>query len=203
MAKKAKNAVERIVEITNKKYEIMLVWQPELLEAALDKKLKEFEDFLAENGGKVDQKENWGKKQLAYRIKRFDKGIYVNYLVELPSNTLSELDNYLRIHTDVIRHLVLSAPKADYTLSRHDDSPLAKKTFSTKQKHALGERRCSFCTNQMDNVDFKDVLTLKHFVNGFQKIKNKYHTGKCLRHQKRLAKSIKRARHVALLPFVN
>lgn len=75
--------------------------------------------------------------------------------------------------------------------------------FSTKQKHQLGKRRCTFCTNQMDHIDYKDLKTLKYFTNGFQKIKPRYYTGVCLRHQKQLSGSIKRAREMALLPFVN
>ena len=75
--------------------------------------------------------------------------------------------------------------------------------FSTKQKHPLGKRRCAFCTNQMKDIDYKDVKTLKHFINGFKKIKSRYYTGVCLRHQKILSTAIKRAREMALVPFVN
>ncbi|MBN2306554.1 30S ribosomal protein S18 [Candidatus Peregrinibacteria bacterium] len=80
---------------------------------------------------------------------------------------------------------------------------MAKLIFSTNQKYALGKRRCTFCTNQMTDIDYKDIATLKHFVDGFQKIKNRYYTGVCLHHQKKLANAIKRARHLALLPFTN
>jgi small subunit ribosomal protein S18 len=80
---------------------------------------------------------------------------------------------------------------------------MAKLIFSTNQKHSLGKRRCAFCTNQIADIDYKDVPALKHFVDGFQKIKNRYYTGVCLNHQKKLANAIKRARHVALLPFTN
>ena len=80
---------------------------------------------------------------------------------------------------------------------------MAKVIFSTKQKHQLGKRRCTFCTNQMSEINYKDLPTLKHFVNGFQKIKARYYSGVCLRHQKELSRSIKRAREMALLPFTN
>lgn len=80
---------------------------------------------------------------------------------------------------------------------------MSKALFSTNQKHALGKRRCTFCTNKMTDINYKDVRTLKHFMNGFQKIKNRYYSGVCLQHQKQLARSIKRARHMALVPFTN
>lgn len=75
--------------------------------------------------------------------------------------------------------------------------------FSTKQKHPLGQRRCTFCTNQTDFIDYKDVKTLKFFIDGFQKIKARYYSGVCIRHQKALARAVKRAREMALIPFVN
>jgi small subunit ribosomal protein S18 len=75
--------------------------------------------------------------------------------------------------------------------------------FSTNQKHQLGKRRCTFCTNQMDYIDYKDVKTLRYFIDGFKKIKPRYYTGVCLRHQKKLSMAIKRAREMALVPFVN
>lgn len=79
---------------------------------------------------------------------------------------------------------------------------MAKKyIFSTNQKHPLGARRCTFCANQMEEIDYKDLPTLKHFIDGFKKIKNSYYTGVCLNHQKKLALAIKRARHMALVPF--
>ncbi len=78
---------------------------------------------------------------------------------------------------------------------------MAKNIFSTNQKHPLGKRRCTFCTNQMEHIDYKDLKTLKHFVNGFQKIKARYYTGVCLHHQKSLTRAIKHARHMALVPF--
>lgn len=80
---------------------------------------------------------------------------------------------------------------------------MAKYIFSTNQKHRPGKRRCTFCTNQMKDIDYKDVKTLKNFLNGFQKIKGRYYSGVCLRHQKGLARAVKNARHMAMLPFTN
>lgn len=75
--------------------------------------------------------------------------------------------------------------------------------FSTKQKHQPGKRRCTFCTNQMTKIDYKDIRTLKYFIDGFQKIKGRYYSGTCLRHQKMLSRAVKRSREMALIPFVN
>jgi small subunit ribosomal protein S18 len=79
---------------------------------------------------------------------------------------------------------------------------MANVIFSTNQKHPVGKRRCTFCTNQMDHIDYKDLRTLRYFVDGFKRIKARYYSGVCLRHQKALTSAIKRAREMALIPFV-
>jgi small subunit ribosomal protein S18 len=79
---------------------------------------------------------------------------------------------------------------------------MAVTIFSTNQKHPLGKRRCTFCTNQLDHIDYKDLKTLRYFVDGFKRIKAKYYTGVCLRHQKQLSRAVKWSREMALIPFV-
>ncbi len=62
---------------------------------------------------------------------------------------------------------------------------------------------CYFCTNKIDHIDFKDVDLLRKYVTDRGKILPRRVTGTCAKHQRKLAIAIKRARHMALLPFVN
>jgi len=61
---------------------------------------------------------------------------------------------------------------------------------------------CYFCKNNIDYIDYKDVNLLKKFISERGKIIPKRTSGVCAWHQRRLANAIKRARHMALLPFV-
>jgi len=61
---------------------------------------------------------------------------------------------------------------------------------------------CFFCTEGIDHIDYKDVELLDRFVSDRGKIRPRRQTGTCAKHQRRIALAIKRARHVALLPFV-
>jgi small subunit ribosomal protein S18 len=63
------------------------------------------------------------------------------------------------------------------------------------------ERQCRFCTNPKMAIDYKDIETLSRFVSDHGKIRSRRQTGTCAKHQRQLAKEIKRARHLALLPF--
>jgi small subunit ribosomal protein S18 len=62
-------------------------------------------------------------------------------------------------------------------------------------------KHCYFCTNNTE-IDYKQVENLKKFLDGQAKILPKRKTNLCVKHQKKLARTIKRARFLALLPFV-
>lgn len=60
---------------------------------------------------------------------------------------------------------------------------------------------CEFCERKVENVDYKDVVTLKKFVSERGKILPRRATGTCAKHQRKVTEAIKRARNIALLPY--
>lgn len=62
-------------------------------------------------------------------------------------------------------------------------------------------KQCRFCANPKLKIDYKDIETLKRFITDHGKIYSRRQTGTCAKHQRGLAKEIKRARHLALMPF--
>jgi len=67
-----------------------------------------------------------------------------------------------------------------------------------------GTRRksCPYCRDKIDQVDYKDLGMLRKFVSDRGKIRSRRITGACRRHQNQLARAVKRARELALLPYV-
>ncbi len=65
-----------------------------------------------------------------------------------------------------------------------------------------GRLKCYYCTEKL-LPDYKEYETLKKFISDRGKILSRDKTGVCAKHQRALAKAIKQARHLALLPFVN
>jgi small subunit ribosomal protein S18 len=61
---------------------------------------------------------------------------------------------------------------------------------------------CRFCAEKVTDIDYKDVKLLQRFLNSYGKIESRKRTGSCQKHQRALAVSLKRARHIAILPFV-
>ncbi len=62
---------------------------------------------------------------------------------------------------------------------------------------------CQFCVDRVDEIDYKDVAKLRKFMSERAKIIPRRVTGTCAKHQRELTTAIKRARQIALLPYVN
>ena len=60
---------------------------------------------------------------------------------------------------------------------------------------------CAFCADKVESIVYKDVVRLRKFVSERGKILPKRMTGNCAKHQRELTIAIKRARHIALLPY--
>lgn len=66
----------------------------------------------------------------------------------------------------------------------------------------FGRRRvCSFCVDKVEHIDYKEPAKLRRYVSDRGKIEPRRKTGTCARHQRMLTTALKRARHMALLPF--
>ncbi len=64
-------------------------------------------------------------------------------------------------------------------------------------------RTCQFCTEKSTYIDYKQAEMLRRFVSEDGKIRPRRQTGTCAKHQRELTRAIKRARHLALLPFTS
>ena len=70
-----------------------------------------------------------------------------------------------------------------------------------KQRFFHRRKVCAFCVEKMQTVDYKNVDRIRRYLSEWAKITSSRKTGTCGRHQRMLALAIKRARHLALLPF--
>jgi len=80
-------------------------------------------------------------------------------------------------------------------------------TTPTRKRPAPGgpggrRKSCTFCKDSLDDVDYKDVTQLRRYMSEKGKIRNRRITGACRRHQRQVAVAVKRAREMALLPYV-
>ena len=76
----------------------------------------------------------------------------------------------------------------------------AQKPFRPGKKR---KKVCNFCVEKSESIDFKDVAKLRKYVSERSKILPRRITGTCAKHQREITLAIKRARHIALLPYIS
>ena len=82
----------------------------------------------------------------------------------------------------------------------------SKPTRRREKKGGPGSGRrkpCPYCKDKIEQVDYKDTGSLRRFISERGKIRSRRITGACRRHQSQIARAVKRARELALLPYVN
>lgn len=71
------------------------------------------------------------------------------------------------------------------------------------RRYAPKRKVCAFCADKNLQIDYKDPSKLRRFLSDRAKIEPRRKTGTCARHQRKLTEAIKRARHIAMLPFTS
>ncbi len=86
--------------------------------------------------------------------------------------------------------------------SGSSESRGSQSRFSGRRRFRRRPRNCQFCGDKSLKISYKEYELLKRFVNEAGKIRTRRETGNCAKHQRLVSKEVKRARHMALLPFV-
>jgi small subunit ribosomal protein S6 len=88
-------------------YENVFIARQDISTAQVEALTETFATLVAEQGGKVEKREYWGLRNLAYRIKKNRKGHYVLFNLDAPPAAVSELERNMRINEDVLRYLTV------------------------------------------------------------------------------------------------
>ncbi len=88
-------------------YELVVIISPEVVDEAVESVIGRISQFITESTGSVSTIERWGKKRLAYPIKRFTEGNYVLAQFKLKPKLSKELEASLQISEEVLRHLLI------------------------------------------------------------------------------------------------
>lgn len=81
------------------------------------------------------------------------------------------------------------------------EAPPRRRRFGGGGRYYPRRKVCAFCMDRIDYIDYKDIGRLRRYISERGKIEPRRQTGTCAKHQRALATAIKRARHVALVPF--
>ena len=93
-------------------YELMVIFDPEVDERQVAPKLDGFLKVITNDGGTVDKVDVWGRRRLAYEIKKKNEGIYAVVNFTATSEATQELDRQLKLNEQIMRTKVLRAEEA-------------------------------------------------------------------------------------------
>ena len=101
------NPVERRYTAKMHQYEIALIIRPEVEEEAQQAIIEQLSGLLTAEGGQVTQVEKWGRRQLAYPIKRVSDGYYYFIQGQFSSSVLPEVNRSIKLSDNIVRHMVI------------------------------------------------------------------------------------------------
>jgi small subunit ribosomal protein S6 len=89
-----------------RKYELVCIVHPELDEAGFNGIIEKVKGWVTESSGTVDKVDVWGRKRLAYLVRKQREGQYVLFNITLPATATTALDQNLRFQEPVIRYMI-------------------------------------------------------------------------------------------------
>jgi len=210
-------------------YEIVYIFDETLDEDGVNKKLDKFHPLVLGKSGEVVEVDHWGVRQMAYPVKKHGSGYYIVAQVRAEVDGLPEFERVLRLDVELLRYLIVlneGEPTTGHSLlgppprSRADkdegdddeengpdeDPPRededADRGFSPPEFSGGRGRRRRMEGPVIELLNYKDVSTLSHFMTDQGKILPKRTTKVTARFQRDLGRAIKRARYLALIPYI-
>ena len=99
------------------KYESVLIARQDLGSSQVNNIVSDMSKVIADQGGEVVRVDNWGLKNLAYRIKKNRKGHYVLLNISAPAQAIAEYERLLRVNEDIIRYMTVKVEDFSEALS--------------------------------------------------------------------------------------
>lgn len=90
-----------------REYELTFIVRPDLEDEGFTAVTDKVVGYVQSAGGEVEKTDVWGRRRLAYPIKKYNEGYYVLLGIRLEPGAQTELDRNLRLNEDVIRHLIV------------------------------------------------------------------------------------------------
>lgn len=110
-------------------YEALFIVSPEVEDDDIHAIAREVENLILKNGGTIVRSEVWGRRKLAYKIKKFTEGVYILVRFQAPPTFVARLEHYFRLSEHIIRHLIV----------HYDEKMLKLEAEQERRRKALEE----------------------------------------------------------------
>ncbi len=104
-------------------YEVTFIVDDQIGEESIKTEVKKIEDFIANNGGKVEKTDALGTRRFAYPIKKREHGYYGFIQFWADPSLLPNLENLLRLDESILRYLIVTVPKSHSEDQSREENP--------------------------------------------------------------------------------
>ncbi len=186
-------------------YELYLILSPELTSQQVNKQVDTIKKIIEKSAKPKEIKTDLeGLKKLAYPINKHQTGFYV--LFEYSINFEEAVNNNqieakLNLNDKVVRYILVN--QTEYLKAKSHETLRKEPEFAGHREMNKGNRKkgCISKYIGLKAVDYKDVDYLNQFTSPYAKIFSRDRTGSSAKFQRKITRAIKRARHMALMPF--
>ena len=206
-------------------YEAVYIFDAAMDEAAINEKLEKFHALATKNGGEVVAVDHWTNRQLAYPVAKQKTGYYVVAHFRADPTALPEFERIIKLDESVMRYLLVlneGEPTTGMSVltqrpprpesSSHDDDDDDDDDDDEDEEDDDRDSPPEFSGGRgrrrrvegpaIELLNFKDVSTLSRFLTESGKLLPKRTTKVNARFQRQLGRAVKRARYLALIPYV-
>ncbi|MEM1312296.1 MAG: 30S ribosomal protein S18 [Patescibacteria group bacterium] len=186
-------------------YEIYIIFNPELSTDQVNQKQDLVVDLLKSNlqAENISEKAE-GLKKMAYPISKHRTGFYL--LITFDSDislvkNISTIEKKLNLDESILRYIIVNQTEFLKQVAKENrsDSEISNHRELNKGKNT--KKKCISKYLGLRVIDYKDVNYLNQFTSPYAKIFTRTRTGTSSKFQRKINKAIKRARHMALMPF--
>lgn len=90
-------------------YEVIFIMHPDLDENTINEMVEKVQSWITNAGGVVEKVDRWGKRKLAYKIRKQREGYYVLINTQIPAEFNTELERNLQLQESVMRYMIIQA----------------------------------------------------------------------------------------------
>lgn len=112
------------------KYESMLIARQDLGQSQVNEIVASLSEAIKKEGGEVVNVDNWGLKNLAYRIKKNRKGYYVVLNIAAPANAIFEYERLVRLNEDIIRFMTIKVDEFNTAAQNEEETAAVEETMN-------------------------------------------------------------------------
>jgi small subunit ribosomal protein S18 len=184
-------------------FELYLILNPELSSDEVNNQLKNIEDTLTSELQVSDlQIDSQGLRKFAYPIKHHTTGFYALLTFNTDGKLLNmkNVERKLNINENVMRYLVIN--QTEFLKQKSKEKEVKVEITNHRELNkGKADKKCIVKYMGIRAIDYKDVEFLNQFTSPYAKIFARSKTGTSSKYQRKVNQAIKRARHMALMPF--